>query len=476
MTPNHQCCIIIKLRNKIKNICKPKILPPLEEGFLPASLWIREYSNIVKNSKKIPIKIGILRGNGSISVHETEIIDSSEFDELNNFYVERISKFLLWQRGGYKILISGSRKIGEILKKIYKKDGKRAFDVSLMSKVYERDFEVEIVDMDKFPKQKEISFPVDRDFKGYRIGFDLGASDRKVSAIVDGNPVFTEEVPWEPQSRSDPSYHFHQIMSALHSAASHLPKVDAIGGSSAGIYINNRVMVASLFRAVPEEVFEKRVKNIFIDIQKVWDIPLVVINDGEVTALAGSILLNANAVLGIAMGSSQAGGYVNKAGNLTNWLNELAFAPVDFSPYAPVDEWSGDRGCGVSYLSQQAVFRLAKISGLDVGNENPVERLKKIQALLEKGDDRARKIFDSIGIYLGYGIGLYSNFYNLSHILILGRVTSGKAGHLIVEKTKEVLEKEFPEIHKEVKIYLPEETERRLGQSIVAASLPVLLR
>ncbi len=462
------------MRDKIKSICKPRILPPLEKGFLPASLWIREYMKIAENSKKIPIKIGVLRADGSISVHETGIIRRSEFDELNNFYLERVSKFLLWQKGGYKILISGSRKIGEVLKKIYRKDGERAFDVNLMSKVYERDFEVEIVDMDKFPEPKEISFPVDRDFKGYRIGFDLGASDRKVSAVIDGDPVFTEEVPWEPQSKSDPSYHFHQIMSSLHSAASHLPRIDAIGGSSAGIYINNRVMVASLFRSVPEEVFEKRVKNIFLEIQKIWGVPLIVINDGEVSALAGSILLNANSVLGIAMGSSQAGGYVNEEGNLTNWLNELAFVPVDFSPSAPVDEWSGDRGCGVSYFSQQAVFRLAKTSGIDVGNGNSVERLKKIQALLEKGDDRARKIFDSIGIYLGYGIGLYSNFYNLSHILILGRVTSGKAGCLIVEKAKEVLEAEFPEIYKKVRIHLPEETERRLGQSIVAASLPVL--
>lgn len=462
------------MRNKIKSLCRPKIIPPLEREFLPASLWIREYLKMVKNSKSVPLKIGILRTDGSFSVYSTEIMKGSDYEDINTLYVERVTKFLLWQKGGYKIFIGGSRKIGDIIKKIYTKDGERSFDVNLMSKVYERNFKVEIVDIDELPEEREFSFPVDRDFKGYRIGFDLGASDRKVSAVINGEPVFTEEVPWEPQKRSDPSYHFHQIMASLHSAASHLPKVDAIGGSSAGIYINNRVMVASIFRAVPEDVFEKRVKNIFLEIQKKWGVPLIVMNDGEVTALAGSMAVKDNKVLGIAMGSSEAGGYVNEKGELTNWLNELAFAPVDFSPSAPLDEWSRDKGCGVSYFSQQCVFRLAKLSGVGVDEENPVERLKKIQSLAEKDDERGRKIFESIGIYLGYGIGMYSNFYDLSHILVLGRVTSGKAGHLIVEKAKEVLETEFPEIYRKVKIHLPQETERRLGQSIVAASLPVL--
>lgn len=462
------------MRDKIKRICEPKFIPPVEGEFLPASIWIREYLKIAKNSKRVPLKIGILRTDGSLSVYETEIVDASEFEEINLFFVERIVKFLLWQRGGYKILLAGSKKIGESLKKIYSPKGERAFDINLMSKVYERNFEVEILEMDDFPEPKEISFPVDKDFKGYRIGFDLGASDRKVSAVSNGKPVYTEEVPWEPQRRNDPSYHFHQIMAGLHSAASHLPRVDAIGGSSAGIYINNRVMVSSLFRSVPEEIFERRVKDIFLEIQRIWGVPLKVMNDGEVTALAGSFIINSGKVLGIAMGSSQAGGYVNGNGNLTNWLNELAFAPVDFNPNAPVDEWSGDKGCGVSYFSQQAVFRLAKFLSIDMEDESPVERLKKIQTLLEKRDERARKIFDSIGIYLGYGIGLYSNFYDFSHILVLGRVTSGKAGSLIVEKAREVLETEFPEVYKKIEIHLPEETERRLGQSIVAASLPIL--
>ncbi len=459
---------------KIKKFAKPKVVPPLDKEFLPASIWIKNYSEMTKNSRVLPLKIGVLRSDGSFSVLKTEIVPSSEFSELASFYVERLVKFLLWQKGGFKVIIGFSGEPYKFLKNLYSKAGERAFDRNLMSRVYERNFEVEFVDIEKFPAENEISIPVDRDFKGCRIGFDLGASDRKASAVIDGSPVYTEEVPWDPQNRSDPTYHFHQIMSALHASASYLPRVDAIGGSSAGIYINNRVMVASLFRSVPQDLFEKKVKNIFMEIQQIWNVPLVVMNDGEVAALSGSMSLNTNGVLGIAMGSSLAGGYVNNNGHLTNWLNELAFAPVDFNPSAPIDEWSGDKGCGVSYFSQQAVFRLARIAGLSVEKENPVEKLKSIQDLLEKGDEKARKIFETIGIYLGYGIAMYSNFYNFSHILILGRVVSGMAGILIVDKAKEVLGTEFPEIYKNTRIHLPDEKERRVGQAIVAASLPVL--
>ena len=82
------------------------------------------------------------------------------------------------------------------------------------------------------------------------------------------------------------------------------------------------------------------------------DIPFSVCNDGDVSALAGAMSLEDNNVLGIAMGTSEAVGYVDDKGNITGWLNELAFMPVDVDPDAMEDEWSGDIGCGVKYFSQ----------------------------------------------------------------------------------------------------------------------------
>jgi predicted NBD/HSP70 family sugar kinase len=250
--------------------------------------------------------------------------------------------------------------------------------------------------------------------------------------------------------------------------------VDAIGGSSAGIYIDNRPMVASLFRNVPMERFGE-IKNLFLRIRDEMGVPLEIINDGDVTALAGSMSLEDNGVLGIAMGSSEAAGYVDMNGHIMGWLNELAFAPIDYSPKAPVEEWSGDVGCGASYFSQQCVFRLAPKTGIDIPTDmTDADRLKFVQVKLEAGHESAVKIWQSIGVYLGYGLAHYADFYDIKHVLILGRCTSGRGGDIILEGAKVVLQSEFPELSERIHIQLPDEKSRRVGQSIAAASLPVL--
>ena len=180
-----------------------------------------------------------------------------------------------------------------------------------------------------------------------------------MAAIVDGRVVWSEETEWDPYHQQDPQYHWDGIMDSLRRAAEHLPHVDAIGGSAAGVYVANQVRFASLFRGVAPDAFEKRVRNMFLDLKRAWNgVPFDVVNDGDVTALLGSMSLPRGAVLGVALGTSTAGGYVTADGRITPWLNEIAFVPVDYRPDAPRDEWSGDHGCVVQYLSQQAVGRL----------------------------------------------------------------------------------------------------------------------
>jgi len=413
---------------------------------------------------------------GFVSVFRTEVFaEGKEQASENLMYVERLVKTLLWQRGGWRIIIGGPRSVGEHIKKMYALGRSREFDADLMSGVYEKPFTVEVADVEDVPEAQETAMPLGRHLEGCRIGFDLGASDRKVAAVVDGEPVFTEEIPWNPSKQSDPEYHYKCITEILRSAAFHMPRVDAIGGSAAGIYINNRVRVASLFRGVPKNLFDEKVKDMFIRIKEEWGVPLVVVNDGEVAALAGSMSLNVNQILGIAMGSSEAGGYVNKEGNITSWLNELAFIPVDFNPSAPVDEWSGDRGCGAQYFSQQAVLRLAPKAGITLDeNQTPAEKLKFVQNLLAKGDNRARLVFETIGCYFGYGIAYYADFYDLRYVLMLGRVTSGEGGSIILRKAREVLDQCFPSLAERIKLHIPGEAERRVGQAMAAASLPVI--
>jgi predicted NBD/HSP70 family sugar kinase len=194
-----------------------------------------------------------------------------------------------------------------------------------------------------------------------------------------------------------------------------------------------------------------------------------------VTALAGCMAIGENGILGIALGSSEAVGYVNTDGHIMGWLNELAFAPVDYNPDASVDEWSGDRGCGASYFSQQCVFRLAQVAGIEVPNAlQDAEKLKYIQAKLEANDKQAVNIWKTMGTYLGYGLAHYADFYDINHVLILGRCTSGRGGNLLLEGVKKVFTTEFPELINRIQLHLPDETIRRVGQSVAAASLPDL--
>jgi predicted NBD/HSP70 family sugar kinase len=339
-------------------------------------------------------------------------------------------------------------------------------------RIYERPFE--IVCTDDLPAVRATTAPLGRHLDGCRIGFDLGGSDRKVAAVIDGKCVFSEETVWSPIGQSDPQWHFDQIMDSLKLAAKHLPRVDAIGGSSAGVIVNSRIKVASLFRGVPLDLFHKRVKDLFLEMKQAWgNIPFEVANDGEVTALAGSMSMKRNGVLGIALGTSMAGGYVNAEGNITSWLNELAFAPVDHNPKAPVDEWSGDYGCGVQYFSQQCVGRLLAPAGIPVDASLPLpEKLKHVQSLMQEGDTRARKIYETIGVYLGYTVAHYASFYEFEHVLILGRVTSGPGGDVIIASAKDTLKTEFPELFERISFHVPDETDKRHGQAIAAASLP----
>lgn len=461
---------------ELAELARPAVVPPLHQSFRPAVLADRAFSAEVKKSGHgVPLVIALERGNGSISVFRTMCFDeSSPSAPLNLPYAERMVKFLLWQRGGWRVVVGGPGSVGEHIRRVYSPQDERAFDYDFMGNVFERQFTVEVTDAAKVPEPNEDTMPLGGHLNGCRIGFDLGASDRKVSAVIDGEAVYTEEVNWNPRDASDPNYHYNEINSALKAAASHLPRVDAIGGSSAGIYINNRPRMASLFRGVPKDLYDSKIAGMFVRMEKEWGVPLDVVNDGEVTALAGSMFLNDGAVLGIAMGSSEAGGYVTPRGEITTWLNELAFCPVDYSPDAPVDEWSGDRGVGASYFSQQAVFRLAPEAAIEVdASLGLAERLKSVQEHLQAGDERARDIWRTIGIYTGYGIAHYATFYDLRHALILGRVTSGDGGPMILEDAKKVLETEFPELAAKVQLHLPDESSRRVGQAVAAASLPV---
>ena len=452
-----------------------KYIPSLDKKFSPLILKIREFNELVKKSNETNnLTICLERNQGYNYFYNIDIFkDGTGHDEENYDLVERIVKSLLWIVGGYKIYVCGSNYIYKNLKEAYSEKGSRAFDADFMGNVYENKFEVVECKKEELPELKVEKVELNSNLNGCRIGFDAGGSDRKVSAVVDGEVLFSDETVWYPKINADPEYQYQGILDSMKKAASYMPRVDAIGVSSAGIYVDNKIMVASLFLKVSKEDFNKRVKTMYIDIAKEFgDVPLVVANDGDVTALAGAMELKDNEVLGIAMGTSEAAGYVDEEGKLKGWLNELAFVPVDFNKSAMVDEWSGDYGCGVKYFSQDGVIKLAELGGFKFDDDlAPAQKLKVIQKLNDEGDKLANEIFENIGIYLGYTLEYYCHFYKIKHVLLLGRVVSGKGGNTILDVAKKVLHDEFPE-YSNVNIIMPDEKNRRVGQSIAAASLP----
>ena len=463
-----------------------KYKPQYDPDFKPAFLELQKfYHDVSQSPDKTELIICLERTKGYNYHYKTLIYkDGTGHDEENYYAVERICKILLWVVGGYKFYIAGSDILPARLREDYQKNGKRKFDYFFFKDVYENYVEIVACKKEEIPELKLEDIPVSSFLNGNRIGFDAGGSDRKVSAVIDGEVKYSKETVWNPKTYSDPNYHIDGIMDSFNQACEHLPTVDGVGISTAGVVVDNKIMVAALFGKVSKDDYEKKIKTIYLDCVKKLEekynkkIPVVVANDGDVTALAGLMELNKKeGILGIAMGTSQAGGYITKDSKLTGWLNELAYVPIDFNENAMKDMWSQDIGIGEKYFSQEAVIKLAIKAGVKFEEDlTPANKLKQVQNMIESENEKDRKIaeniFSDMGIYLGYTIPFYCHFYDFQHLLVLGRVVSGKGGNIFVEKAKEVLQNEFPEIAKKVQIHIPDEKSRRVGQSVAAAGLP----
>jgi predicted NBD/HSP70 family sugar kinase len=451
----------------------PRHRPPLDDGFIPAVLWNRAYrERVLSQPNRTPMLLAVTRPDGTVYRERLEVLPH----EGDNIGLNlRIVKLMLWMKGGSEIVIAGHDELAREISDLYRPQGQRGFDCDLVGRrIFLDELKLRSCALDEAPAGHVVSVPLGRHLEGRRIGFDLGGSDRKCAAVIDGNVVYSEEVGWTPYFQKDPRYHYDGIMDSLVRAAAHLPRVDAIGGSAAGVYVDNEPRAGSLFRGVSEQDFDVQVRPMFRRLKTAWrDVPFEVANDGEVTALAASMSLNDNTLLGIAMGTSLAAGYCDADGHITSQLNELAFVPVDYREDAPVDEWSGDAGCGVQYFSQQAVARLAQPAGIDFPEDTaPADRLEGIQELMASGDERAAAIYRSIGTYLGYSIAWYAEWYEIRNLLILGRVTSGAGGELIIREARQVLRDEFPGVGSRIRVSTPDEQFKRHGQAIAAASLP----
>ena len=441
-----------------------KGIPPLDPDFYPMEQFRRAFLATADRDMGIAVE-----GGGQTAVCRTRI--HSTPTAADRFYIDRLVKTLLWVRGGCRVMTTDGT-VWAWLREEYRPGGARAFDASFMAGTYDRPFRVERAA--ELPPAHDEPQPVSAGLDGCRIGFDAGGSDRKAAAIRDGQVVYTEEVLWAPKDHGDLGYHYREVVAALKSAAAHLPRVDGVGVSSAGIQIGDHTGNASLFIRVPPDEFRSHGRDLYL--RAVRDtfgpIPCRVVNDGDVAALSGAMSLQEGSVLGIAMGTSQAGGFVDEDFRVTGWLNELAFVPVDVSAKAPRDDWSGDVGCGASYFSQEGVVRLAKRAGLALSGDTPAERLRAVQAYMARGDERAATVYETLGVWLGHALAGYAGLYDCRHVLLLGRVVSGGGGETALDACRRTLAADYPELT--LALHLPDDETRRTGQAVAAASLPVI--
>lgn len=452
--------------------CNREFIAPM------GALW-QIYDGIASKSNTDIVSVAWEREEGKIYRYDLPIPKRLDPEAVKfvSHVIDRITKFALWAAGGWKLYLSGPDAVVQPVAKAYTRKGARKFDYDFFTSIYGRPMEVVVVPLKKMPEMTEKLVQVKTVADGNRIGFDLGASDFKISALRKGKVVFSKEFPWDPVKQADPEYHYQHLTAGLKEAAKVLGRVDAIGGSSAGVFVGKKLGLASLLRTVKAKnpsKFEQG-QNMFYCIEKEWGVPFEVYNDGDVTALAGMISMNKEGILGVAMGSSEAVGYVDPKRRMTGRITELAFAPVDFNPCAPCDEWSGDYGVGAMAFSQQAVNWLAIREGFKFPKTMKLpERLKVVQAAMEKGDEKALKVYIQIGRFLAHAIPWYNEFFDYSNMMILGRVTSGLGGCVILETAKAMLKDVYPEWGEKIDIFMPDEKARRLGQSVAAAQIPVI--
>ena len=174
-----------------------KLTPELDPAFLPAVKWNEAYRSLVSaNTGRSSFAMALERRDGTVSVYETETLPHNEENRsLNIKYIERILKFLLWMKGGNHLFLCGDESLCEDIKSLYSPNGERAFDYSFSGKVYGSEMVISICE--QIPQPNESSSSLGRNLDGCRIGFDLGGSDRKCAALIDGKVVHSEEIPWE---------------------------------------------------------------------------------------------------------------------------------------------------------------------------------------------------------------------------------------------------------------------------------------
>mmetsp|Transcript_13318 Transcript_13318/g.39682 ORF Transcript_13318/g.39682 Transcript_13318/m.39682 type:complete len:488 (+) Transcript_13318:87-1550(+) len=474
---------------------KPKVAAPLDPTFAPLILGKRAYLKAAEGCKDT-LDWALPRADGCARYSLPVFPEDSEDAQASIYLAGVLIQEMMWQRSGSELILAGPKGICEAIKKEFSDGGAYDFEIKSMPNVCgtpDKPFKATIADsVADLPASKDTPQVCGKDASGCRLAFDLGKSDIKTVAVKDNEVLSSKETEWDV-TNPDPQYHYDLIVKCMKDMTKKLDgPIVAIGGSATGtVSADSEATWCDCFPNVPPDVYQKRVVPIFNDIAKneFGGVPIKVINDGEVTAVAGGQMIGKGSLFGISLGSSEGSGYVYEDGSLTGWINENAYCPCDLNPEGPGNVWSPHRGDAAMYLGQRAATRLAAKGGVKLPAEYMPDHpnmlqtqhaphaqcLKLVQAAMKdpKQEPQARKIYESIGVYMGYTIAQYCEYLDIKRVLILGRVTSGTGGDVMMEMAKKVLDVDFPHLSN-ITFHTPTEHMKRVGQCIAAAALPEL--
>jgi len=474
-------------------LSRPKVPAPLDPNFSPVILGKRQYLEAAKDCVD-KLDWALIRADGVGRYTLPVFPEGHEDIEASIFLAGVLIQEMLWQRSGSELLLAGPPAVCEAVAKMFADGGAYEFEAKSMPNVCGNPsvpFLVRLAAIEELPETKDTPQVCGKEANGCRLAFDLGKSDIKVVAVKDNEVLYSKETEWDV-TNPDPQYHYDAIKAAMQLGKDALPHIDAIGGSATGTVSGaNEATWCDIFPNVPPDVYKEKVVDIFVRLAKdlAGDVPLKVINDGEVTALAAVQKIGRGSVMGISMGSSEGGGYANEDGNLLGWINELCYIKLDLNPLAPHDPWSKGAHSGLShmYLGQRGATKLAAKAGVQgpeeqmyphpdmctIRHENHAQCLKLIQKAMAspESEKQARKLYETVGVYLGYGLAQYCEFYKIEHVMILGRVSKGAGGDLMLSVAKKVLETEFPE-YAGITFHTADDHFKAVGQCIAAAALP----
>jgi len=475
-------------------LTRPKVAAPLDPNFSPLILAKKNYLKYVAGSPH-SVEWALPRSDGAARYKLPVFADSHEDVEASIYLAGVLIQEMMWQRSASGLLLSGPKKICDALKDAYSVGGLYEYEVLQMPKVCgtpDKPFTAEIVPVEQLPQERDTPQVCGTVANGCRLAFDLGKSDIKTVAVKDGEVLYSKETEWDV-TNPDPDYHYTAIKACMEKAKKCLPRIDAVGGSATGtISGNNEATWCDIFPNVPPDVYQAKVVDIFPRLSKeiAGDVPLKVINDGEVTALAAFQKIGKGNIMGISMGSSEGAGYCNADGNLMGWINELCYCRLDLNPEAPTDPWTKGNHRGIShlYLGQRGATKLAAKAGVKklppnyvyphpdmctIKHEDHAQCLKLIQKAMADPEQEAQvtKLYVTMGVYLGYALAQYSEFYPIDHVMILGRVSKGKGGDIVLDTAKKVLMEEFPK-YAHITFHTADDHFKGVGQCIAAAALP----